>query len=459
MKLTAFFMLVCLPLLLRAQTETFDIVTYRPPAGWKKQLTEYAVSFSKVDNATGAWCQVAIYRSVAGTGIAADDFSNEWKALVVPETYAGSTEPAPVSYTADGWTRSSGISNFQWQGKDAQVSVLNISGYGIMISTLISMNDKKFAPEVDALLRSIQLKKPAPPAQPAQPSQRVTAAPAQTNTAVSVTEARGLQGISVATTNFDDGWVAQPYADYVKVSKQGINVLLHYAITIDDQMRRADNMAVLMWNRLVASRYRTASLQVYENEMYTYNKIWFVEANATEIASGKNMYVGLRVLVANGIASCIEIVSPSAAAFKQLFPDQTSVERMPGYNKFAVSANDMVGTWDESTSTGLNYYNTVTGGYVGTSTTAAANKFIIKTGGSYESQHKGAYGMTGSMQFYDQKYTGRYVLTPWEVSMTNRFKGQTDIFMCHYEAVRGGRILYLRDKTYPAVDYQLVKVQ
>lgn len=460
MKLTAIVALIFLPLSLVAQTETFDIITYQPPAGWKKQLTDYAVSFSKIDNATGTWCQVGIYKSVASAGIAEKDFSSEWKALVLPATYAGSTEPSPVSYTADGWTRSSGISNFRWQGKDAQVSVLNISGYGIMISTLISMNSTKFAPEVDALLRSIQLKKPEPPAQPVEAAQPVSSTPAAAHTSgIQVTEARGLQGITVSTTNFDDGWVAQPYADYVKVSRQGTNVLLHYGIAIDDEIRQAGNMAVMMWNRLVASRYRTANLQVYTNEMYTYNTIWFVEANATEIASGKNVYAALRVLVSNGIATCVEIIAPSATAFKQLFPDQTKVEAMTGYNKFSVSANDLVGTWEESSSSSLNYYSTLTGVYSGTSTVASANKFIIKTGGVYESQHKGAYGMTGSMQFYDQQYTGKYTVTPWEVTMTNRFKGKTDIFLCHYEAVRGGRVLYLTDKVYSGMNYRLVKVK
>lgn len=457
--LTIILLFTCI--FLYAQTENFDIATYLPPAGWKKQVTDYAVSFSSIDNISGAWCQLAIYKSIPASGVAATDFSNEWKALVKPATYSGSQEPQPVTYVADGWTHSSGISKFLWQGKDAQVSVFNISGYGTMVSALVSMNSTKYAVEVDKLLKSIELKKPQqsnPPSQSVQQSQSVSST-SSGGAIVKVTEERGLQGIVIATTNFDDGWVAQPFADYVKVVKQPVTVLLHYAIAVDDEMRAASNMAVLMWNRLVASRYRAANLRALENEMYTYNKIWFVEAEATEIATGKNYHVGLRVLVANGIASCIEISAPSAAAFQQEFPNQTKVEAMVNYNKFAVSAQDLIGTWEESSSSSLNYYNTVTGGYAGTNTSASANSFTIRSNGTYESEHKGAYGMTESMTFYDQKYNGKYTLTPWDITMTNRFKERTDVFFCQYEAVRGGRVLQLRDKAYATTNYRLVKVK
>jgi hypothetical protein len=67
--------------------------------------------------------------------------------------------------------------------------------------------------------------------------------------------------------------------------------------------------------------------------------------------------------------------------------------------------------------------------------------------------------MTGNMKFYDQKYEGKYTLTNWDVTMTNRFEGKTDIFWCQYEAVRGGRILRFADKNAVSMTYALVKVK
>ncbi|MEJ0031036.1 MAG: hypothetical protein WDO15_11945 [Bacteroidota bacterium] len=70
-------------------------------------------------------------------------------------------------------------------------------------------------------------------------------------------------GIKTSTTNFDDGWVAQPFADYVKVVKQPITVLLHYAIAIDDEMRQSNDMGVYTWDRLISPRYRVSNLKVF----------------------------------------------------------------------------------------------------------------------------------------------------------------------------------------------------
>ncbi len=458
--------LVAIPFIIHAQSETFDIVTYRPFPGWKKQTTDFAVSYSTIDNVAGTWCQVAIYNSVASSGNPAADFSSEWKALVKPDTYAGAVEPTPTGSQGDGWTWNSGSSKFKWQGKDSYVMLLNISGYGKMVSIHIAANTDKHNKEVENFFNSIQVQKPqqaqaSATTQTTQATQAVqttqsTSAPAK---AITVTSKPGISGIELATTNFDDGWVAQPFADYVMVTKQPVVVLLHYAIEIDDDMRRADNMALALWDKMIANRYRFSNLKVFQNEPYTYFKTYFAEAEAVDLSTNKPCYIGFRVLIASGIARAIEIVAPTATAFQKEFPDQAKIESMINYNKFAVSPKDLVGTWEESSSTGVNMYNTVTGAYAGMNASAMANSFEFRSDGSYHSNHKGAYGMVGSMNFYDQKYDGKYTLTNWDVTMTNRFKGKTDIYWCQYEAVRGGRMLLLRDKSASAMTYNLVKAK
>jgi hypothetical protein len=463
-KLIRIVLLLCLPTLLHAQTETFDMITFQPPQGWKKTTTQYAVSYSLVDNISGTWCQLAVYSSVATSGNAATDFSNEWKALVKPETYAGSVEPAPGVTSNGDWTYSSGTSGFKWQGKDSYVSLLNIRGHGMMASIHISSNSDKYNAEVESFLKSIQPNVTGEMAEKEKFKQPVTAVgvagPSTTETSTNtITDAPGVNGIATATTNFDDGWVAQPFADYVKVVNQQVTVLLHYAIAIDDEMRAAPDMGIFFWDRLIMPRYDTDDAKVLQNEPYTYNKVYFVKGSAVDNSTGKNCYVGLRVLVNNGVATCIEIIAPTANAFAQTFPDQSRIESMVNYNKFAVSAGDLVGTWEESTSSSVALYYTSTGGYAGANATAMATSFTIRSDGTYSSEHKGAYGRVGSMTGFDQKYNGKYTLTPWDVTMTNRFEGKTDSFWCRYEAVRGGRVLYLNDKAASAITYRLVKTK
>jgi len=450
-------MLLSLPQLLLAQMETFDIVTYQPPKGWEKKTEAYAVSFTTVDAATGTWCQLGVYKSVASSGDAAKDFASEWKALVKSSTYAGSVEPVPEMRTEGGWTINAGGSSFKWEGKDAQLIVLVVSGYGTMVSMMASMNSDKYMTEVEKFVESVDLKIPEQQSQQVtQSSQPVIQSSSTAPGPIVVTAATGVSGISTSTTNFDDGWVSQPYADYVKVVKGPVTVLLHYAIAVDDEMRQNDMTAVL-WNRLMVPRYRTNNLKTFQNGSYVYNKVYFMEGDAVEMSTGKNYYVGLRVLVNNGIATCVEVISPSVSAYQTEFADQAKIEGMVSYNKFAVSAGDLTGTWEESTSGGIDMYSTVTGAYAGMNMSASASMFNLKNDGMYESTHKGAFGMTGSTKFYDQKYSGKWTSTPWDVTMTNRFEGKTDVFWCEYEAVRGGRVLKLTDKVASGIRYRLVR--
>lgn len=450
--------LAAFPFLLAAQTETFDIVTYQAPHGWKKQSTPTTVSFSTVDNAAGTWCQVAIYNSVPSSGNPAADFSSEWKALVKPETYTGATEPTPTPSESDGWTRNVGASQFKWQGKDSYALLMNVSGYGKMLTVFVSGNSEKYNGEVEAFSKSLQFAKPPQPVAAVTPVASVASATTAGST-IKVTSAAGISGITLSTTTFDDGWMSEPFADYVKVTKEPVTVLLHYPIEIDDAMRSAGDMAAALWDRMIIQRYRASNLKFFQNEPYTYNKTYFIEAEAVDLSTNKPCYIGFRVLVYNGIARVIEIIAPNASAFQKEFSDQAKIEAMLNYNKFAVSPKDIVGTWEESSSTAVNMYNSYTGAYAGMNAAASASSFEFKTGDSYHSEHKGATGMVGSMNFYDQKYDGKYTLTNWDVTMTNRFKGKTDVYWCQYEAVRGGRMLWLIDKSASAMKYGLVKVK
>jgi hypothetical protein len=65
--------------------------------------------------------------------------------------------------------------------------------------------------------------------------------------------------------------------------------------------------------------------------------------------------------------------------------------------------------------------------------------------------------MVGSQTVYDQKYNGKFTLTNWELSATNRWQGKTDNFWIQFEAVRDGKILHFTDKTASGMQYHLVK--
>ncbi|HEY3405709.1 MAG TPA: hypothetical protein VGK59_20135 [Ohtaekwangia sp.] len=460
MSRSVFIILSLFSLVCYGQTrESFDIATYQVPQGWKKETTDYAVSFTKVNNTSRSWCRMTIYKSIASQGDPITDFTNEWNALI-SKNYPDAITPQPETETEDGWTSKSGVSKFKFNNEESYALLSTITGYNIEISMVVLMNSQEFMGGVEIFLKSIDLKKPA-----VQSGTVVTAPPSTNNTTntvpasgVVVTNAVGKQGISISTTNFDDGWVAQPFADYCRVTKGNITVLLHYSFRITDELRDSYTMEALIFDRYILPRYTISNLKQFQNEPYTYNKVYFYEADAVEKATGKRCHIGFRMIAASGIEYCIEIISPSANEFYKVFPKQENVEAMLNYNKFAVTAADLVGKWEESTSSGIDMYNVNTGAYAGMNTSSSASTFVFNANNTYNSNHKGAFGMVGNMKFYDQKYNGKMTVTTWDLTLTNRFEGKTDVFWAQFEAVRGGKILHLRDKSASGITYSLVKM-
>jgi hypothetical protein len=465
MKKTVPLILLLIPMLLFGQqSETFDLATFTPPAGWKRESVDFAASYLITNNKTGSWCRLSIYKSIISSGDARTDFNSEWKNIAEKE-FQGISSAAPETITEDGWTATSSAGKYSWQGKDAFFSLTSISGYGKVVSITANMNSEEYLQVVQRFMESVELLKPEDYTANinGDTNQQNGIVSNQTNVPAvfpaNEMGKAGTQGISKSTTNFDDGWVAQPFADYVRVTKGSVSVLLHYAIEITDELRNSGDVEGNLFDRLMQPRYNISNIKKYENEPYCYFCIHFYEADIVEKSTGRKYYAGFRVITESGISRCIEILSPSKQEFQREFPTQEKIAALIGYNKFAVTKADLLGTWETSSGSYINMYNTVTGAYAGMNSASAAHKFIFKNDGTYFSNHKGAYGMVGSTTFFDQKYNGSFTVTDWDISATKRFEGKTDVFWAQYEAVRGGRVLHLTDKTASGIRYSLVKTE
>lgn len=437
-----------------SQTQTFDIATFTPPQDWKRESVDFAASYIITNNKTGGWCRVAIYKSIGSSGDPLIDFKSEWNNLAAKD-HEGIITPTPETTLEDGWTANSGVGKFIWQQKDAFILLNTISGYGKVLSITVTMNSDEFMKDVEKFLNSLELVKPEGQVV----TSNVPTGKQEPEQPILISGAPGNQGISLSTTNFDDGWVAQPFADYVRVTKGNITVLLHYPIEITDELRNTGDVEGNLFDRLMQPRYVVSNIRKYDNGGPCYFCVYFYEADVVEKSSGKKYYAGFRVFTESGVSRCVEILSPSAQDFQQEFPTQEKVEALRGYNKFAVSQKDLLGTWEESGGSYVNMYSTVTGAYAGMNSSSSADKFIFKNDGTYFSNHKGAFGMVGSMTFFDQKYNGSYTVTNWDITATKRFEGKTDVFWAEFEAVRGGRVLHLTDKTASGIRYHLVKTE
>jgi hypothetical protein len=168
MKKISLIFLFCILLTdLFAQKESFDLATYTIPRGWKiVSKTANLTGFNTTNSLTGAYCQIALYKSMTTMGSAQLDFDTEWHDLVA-KTYNVSVKPDELPSTFDkGWEAKSGVAPFEYSGEKSIAMLVTMSGYGKRMSIVILTNTQDYNTEIKDFLGSIDFKKPDASAQP-----------------------------------------------------------------------------------------------------------------------------------------------------------------------------------------------------------------------------------------------------------------------------------------------------
>ncbi|HRJ31049.1 MAG TPA: hypothetical protein PLV21_03200 [Cyclobacteriaceae bacterium] len=432
--------------------ETFDIISYSPPKGWKKESTDNVVSFVTTNNKTGEWCRLSVYKSINTNRTPAADFDHEWNELVA-KVYQGTTKPVPESSVEDGWTALSGVSAFTWQGKSSTVLLNTISGYGLEVVVTVIMNSRAYMNHIQAFLSSIDLQKPVQ-------TSSATVIPPTVTPSNPTLAASGTHGITKSTTYFDDGWTAKVMDDYVLVTKENTKFYMHYGFPIPPNAASSESGTTQAnWDKFITPRYTVTNLWLNPDVGSwggSYN--YYAEGTAIERSTGKQVYIGFRTII-DGAYFCVEAVAPTKEEYLRHFPTIASLKDMRGSNRFAITKQDILGDWSSSDGSALQYYNVYTGQSAGMQFSQGAQEFFFRNTDDYNANISGAMGtMGGSQVVFDNKYKGKFSVTDWEISCTG-YGGVTQVFTAYFEAVRGGRILHIAKKDAPGVHYPLVKVK
>jgi len=201
-------------ILLHAQKQTFDMVSYTPPKGWKKTVAEGGIQLTRSNETTGAYCSVSIYKSVPGTEDAQKNFDLAWEALP-KQLVTVESDPLIQSPTMqDGWTVISGYAPFELQGSKGVVTLLTATAGEKMANLLIITNTDVYAKQVSAFLKSVTLKKMTVK-KPATPGTTTPAAPVTTTTS-----ANGSNAEIIGTWS-KTGSINPEYADPVATTLAG----------------------------------------------------------------------------------------------------------------------------------------------------------------------------------------------------------------------------------------------
>jgi len=167
MKKTGFVFLFCLAMTnLYAQKETFDVITYAPPAGWKKEVTKTITSYTASNSRNNSWCRIGIIKSTTGKGSLEADFQSEWQELIVRNFSTTEAPQLTEPREANGWKIQAGIAKFVFNKSDAIAMLTTMSGYGRCASIVATTNSEDYLKDIQALLSSVALKRPETAAQP-----------------------------------------------------------------------------------------------------------------------------------------------------------------------------------------------------------------------------------------------------------------------------------------------------
>ena len=424
-----------------AQQETFDIVTYAPPKGWKRSATENIVTYSLTSKQNNSWCQIGIVKSTVSKGSIEKDFESEWQELVVINYKPSGAPESEAATEADGWKIKTGGANFTFNNSTAMALLTTMTGFNRCVSIVATTNNQEYLSQIQSFLESVDLKKPDVNAKIINNIKPDPVKPAVAN------------GFAFSTTNFDDGWTGIVREDWVEVSKGNIKVLIHYP------NKKADAYnSVLMdglknaWNILVAPKYSTASN--FEFKPITgWQSIEFAEADAVEKGTNKTVHVVLfKMNYSNGNGRYLEFITNDKRSFEQEFGayHETSygwekVEKMANYNKFAVAASDLKGKWTSNFSGMTQYVNAYTGASAGADTHSSSQNFEFGGGNTYKWDLAVASGFVGNIKFQTVKSAGKFsVPNNWQVNFSD-IEGKPKTYNVQFSCIKGARILWIGD--------------
>lgn len=427
-----------------AQQQTFDLLTFTPPKGWKKTTANNTVAFDTVHEARRTWSRVALWKSTTSKGSLQADFDSDWQELAVKAHGVSATPLATDTQTIEGWKVQSGLGKFVFNKDSTTLALTTFSNGQRYTSVMMMTNGKGFADAIERFLSSIKL------------PQANTVKNTNTQTITPTNAPAG--GFAFNTTNFDDGWSSVAKEDWVEVTKGAIKVLIHYPKEGTIFPADPDVLTNAAWNILVAPRY--TNLRNYRTTYISdYNRPILGTGTLTDNATGKDVFV---VLYRQGQTGWLEFVSPNKDGFIQEFkfnPEtiqwnseinlMKTLERMVSYNKFAIAASDFKGTWTSDFTGVQQMYHVYTGNYAGMNMTQSNEEFVFGNNNTYHWKILLANGMVGNQNVSQAKSSGTFsVLNNWQIHFSQMQKGPKT-FHAHWSCIKGARLLNLLDANAP----------
>jgi hypothetical protein len=438
----------CICISIQAQQKQFDIFSFTPPANYQLKEQQQRIVYERTEGNT--FCQIHLWPVQQGTADPQANFKTDWDHFAGNPYKTGDPKEKQTLKLGD-WDVVTGVAVATVEGMPFIISVSTFTQNNLSWCIITQFNDEKYTTDVDAFVGSIitDVKKfkgiNSPQQQPANPP-----TPSQNDNSTT-----SNSGITKSTTTFDDGWTATITNDYVKVTKKGTELRLHYIDkALDDARPNTVDAPEYYWSKYVAPYFNVPSPEKWSGVQYPV--IYHMQGDATDRSTGKSCFIAIKI-VYNGGARPIVVIAPNQNSYQQQFLHPNDIDPMLNSNRFAVTAKDIIGTWKGSGGVGVEYYSVYSGTYTGMSAVSSTDEFIFNKDGSYSSMYRSASMNNGGAQFGGQDFKGKFSVTDWSITATNRYKGKTTKYNAQLIAVKNGFLLYMSDPENSSMNYTLFK--
>ena len=422
----------------------YDIFPYSAPAGFVLKEQKERLLYEKREG--NSFCQIHIWAAQQGSSDPAANFKTDWEHFAV-KPYNLTEPPTTQTEKQNGWEVVTGASQAAMDGIPFIVAVSTFTQNDISWCAVSIFNDEKYAAVIDKFILGIKADNRKMVRKPNQATQQNSIPVSNNNTG----------GITNSTTSFDDGWTATVNNDYVKLTKAGTELRLHYTDkALDDARPNTIDAPEYYWSKYVEPYFNVSNVQKWSGVQYPV--IYHIQANAVKKKTGKSCFVAIKIVYSGG-ARPIVVIAPDQNSYQQQFPHPNDIDPMLNANRFALTANDIIGTWKGSGGGGVEYYNVYSGTYAGMSAVSSTDEFTFNSNGTYSSTYRSASMNSGGAQFGGQDYKGNFSVTDWSLTVTNRYKAKTTTYKAQLIAVKGGFLLYMEDSDNSSMKYTLFKTK
>ncbi len=423
----------------------FDIFSYDVPKGFLLKDNSSKLFYEKSEGKN--YCQLFIYPAVASQSDAEKDFETNWDFFARNASQGINSPETKEKDTANSWQVIFGAAKGAFNKKKFVLTLTTFTKDNITFYAAAVFSDQKYLQAVQNFISSIE------PDTEKYGRNKNNSSPHVSPPITSV--ANRTNHITRSITNFDDGGVSVVTDNYVKVTKDGIELRLHYTDkALDDARPNTLDAPEYYWSKYVEPYFTVSNVQKWSGVQYPV--IYHLQANAVEKQTGKACYVAIKIVYSGG-ARPIVVISPNQNSYQQQFSHPNDIDPMLNANRFAVTAADIIGTWKGGGGGGVEYYNVYSGTYAGMAAVSSTDEFTFNSNGTYSSTYRTASMNNGGTQFGGQDFKGNFSVTDWTITATNRYGGKTTTYNAQLIAVKNGYLLYMSDKDNPAINYTLFK--